>query len=80
MTIEDRWPCAFCTNRRTVRWGGNTQYCFNCRRRWHSSSRGQDRGPSDLERTVLFSNAELIRLGVYRDAVRAGFYTDYLTW
>jgi hypothetical protein len=67
MRIEERRPCAACHNKRTVRWGNNVDYCFNCA---HRRPRGTVQYP--------FSPAELRRLAIYRRAVQAGFYTDAL--
>jgi hypothetical protein len=67
MRIEERWPCAACQNKRTVRFGDNREHCFNCGSQW-------PRVPTRL----VFSEAELRRLVVYRRAIRAGFYTDEL--
>jgi hypothetical protein len=65
MRIEERWPCPACQNKRTVRLGENLEHCFNCRAQW-------------TRVRVVFSDAELCRLAVYRRAVRTGFYTDEL--
>jgi hypothetical protein len=67
LTIEDRWPCVFCSNRRTVRWNLQVKYCFNCHRRWRS--------PVEA---APFSNDELARLRAYRAAIQAGFHSDQL--
>jgi len=67
MHIEERWPCAACHNKRTVRFGTDIEYCFNCGHKWPR-----------LSARSVFSEAELRRLTIYRRAVRGGFYTDDL--
>jgi hypothetical protein len=70
--IEHR-PCPRCDNRRTARFG-TTSFCFNCR------SRVSD--DIDLitaeDMSYEFTSEELLRLVMYRDAIRAGLYTDQL--
>ena len=61
--IEHR-SCPRCENRRTVRFGA-ISFCFNCRSRV-------------ADETYQFTGGELLRLVRYREAVRAGVYTDQL--
>jgi hypothetical protein len=68
--IEERWPCAACHNKRTIRWGTDVEHCFNCRSQWPRLK---------PKPTAIFSEAEMQRLVGYRGAVRAGVYTDELT-
>jgi hypothetical protein len=58
----DPISCLRCSFPRTARVSGN-RVCFQCRFYW----------PAKLP----FSPAELARLTFYREAVRAGFYTDF---
>ena len=67
--IEERWPCAACHNKRTIRWGTDVEHCFNCRSQWPRLK---------PKPTAIFSDAEMQRLVAYRGAVRAGVYTDEL--
>jgi hypothetical protein len=72
MHIDERWPCARCQNKRTVHLGPAAQVCFNC-----GYTSPSLRHPLNPPRD-LFSDAEVLRLMIYRRAVRAGFYTDQL--
>jgi hypothetical protein len=51
--------------------GAGGHFCLNCRYRW--------REPVDPETSAStsFSDVELARLAVYRQAVAAGFFTDW---
>ena len=73
MFIDQRWPCAACHNKRTIRWGEEVVHCFNCRYQWPRLK--PKREPPLAE---IFSAAELRRLIAYRGAVRAGLFTDEL--
>jgi hypothetical protein len=82
MLIEDRWPCPKCGNRRTVRWSERRFVCFQCRHHWerpHPPAPAAGRpAPAAPAPPLHFSPTELERLLIYRDAIRAGFYTDAL--
>ena len=80
MLIEDRWPCPQCGIRRTVRWSERRFVCFHCRHHWeHEQAHAPSRpAPPRPDPPLPFCPTELERLLIYRDAVRAGFYTDAL--
>ena len=66
MTIQHQ-PCPRCHIRRTVRLHGSS-YCFNCRYPWTRVR---------CEMSYPFAGRELERLMMYRNAVRAGIYSDW---
>ena len=68
MTIQHQ-PCPRCHIRRTVRVYGSN-YCFNCRYQWASVARS-------VSVSYPFTGRELERLTMYRNAVRAGIYSDW---
>jgi hypothetical protein len=68
-------PCPRCSNLRTVRFSSNS-YCFNCRLLWSGDSFID--GADEPAASYPFTESELVRLRVYRAAVRAGFYTERL--
>ena len=67
--------CPRCSNLRTARFG-TAAYCFNCRLQWSSNSILD--ATNEAQARYPFTPAELVRLQVYRAAVRVGFYTDRL--
>lgn len=75
-TIQQH-PCPRCAIRRTVRIG-RVSFCFNCRLRW--GSRWAEVFDTSAEPRVqlpyTFTAAETARLTIYRNAIRAGFYSD----
>ena len=71
--IQDR-PCPRCAIRRTVLRSG-VSFCFNCHMIW-----GVGSGPAVAplpEPAYAFTPTETARLVIYRDAVRAGFFSDW---
>jgi hypothetical protein len=73
--------CLNCGFSRTLR-VGSKRVCFQCRFNWPLKL-----SPAVPAATTLvanegasfhsFTSAELVRLGIYRNAVQAGFYTDF---
>lgn len=72
MMIEER-RCPRCSIRRTVRLGTWGSVCLNCRLPLDAAARGPIAAPA----TQVFTAAELVRLEIYRNAIRAGLYTDW---
>jgi hypothetical protein len=71
--VIEHHTCPHCRNLRTVRFGA-ISFCFNCRSKLSGS-------PPNTPKPVTsfaFTAAEQARLQIYRNAIRAGFYTDYL--
>ncbi|HEV7662603.1 MAG TPA: hypothetical protein VGQ62_03640, partial [Chloroflexota bacterium] len=72
--------CVRCGFRRTLRVGAR-RVCFQCRSNWvvaQPSEAAERPGPPPLQMEVAwpFTAAEVLRLRIYRAAVRAGFYSD----
>ena len=72
MQVDERWPCPRCGNRRTLTWARGRYHCFNCKHQWTLAA-----GRS-VAAAHVFTSDQLARLTIYREAVRAGFYTDEL--
>jgi hypothetical protein len=67
-------PCQRCGHDRVVRLGwSNDVFCFNCRGYAGRSTRADDGDPPLAD---LFTPAELMRLRIYRVAIRDGFFSD----
>jgi ribosomal protein L37AE/L43A len=75
MRIEERVPCPRCGQRRVVERSRNTYLCFQCRHGWTHDPSAQP----PQEPVVTFTLDELYRLIAYREAIRAGLYTDWPT-
>jgi hypothetical protein len=76
-TIQER-PCPRCANRRTVRIAG-ASFCHNCHLHW-GHALGTALSPSQVQRpepAYVFTAAEIARLEIYREAVSAGFFSDW---
>ena len=67
--------CPRCSNLRTARFG-TASYCFNCRLQWSGDALLD--AADEPQASYPFTAAELVRLRMYRAAVRVGFYTDRL--
>ena len=80
MTVQER-QCPRCSIRRTLRYGGASSFCANCRLQWDaapaSASSRVQAWPAPRLAAYPFTPRELDRLGIYRAAVRAGLYTDW---
>ena len=82
MTVQEQ-RCPRCGIKRTAWLGEWGSFCFNCRLRW--GDRSEVARPPALPSMAApqpppwFGPAEVVRLAVYRAAVRAGFYTDWPT-
>jgi hypothetical protein len=70
-------PCPRCANRRTVRAAEHGSFCFNCGLQWSAFTLSST--PHPRYATATFTPLQLARFGVYRAAVKAGFYTDWPT-
>jgi hypothetical protein len=58
-------PCRYCDGQRTAHvQNSDLAFCFKCHRNWRT------------EQSYRFSEQELTRLGWYRAAIRAGFFSD----
>jgi hypothetical protein len=63
-------PCPYCDGRRTAHvQKSDLAFCFRCHHNWRTNQ------TADAQ-TYAFSEGEVRRLGWYRAAIRAGFYTD----
>ena len=80
MTIQQQC-CPRCAIKRTLWRGERGSFWWNCRLQWGSRSDGA-RQPTPTSaaapwRPDHFGPAELVRLAIYRAAVRTGFYSDW---
>jgi len=77
MTIVER-RCPRCAIRRTLwlaEWGA---FCCNCRLQWRNPAPTCDgKAPANATTADAFEPAELLRLELYRAAIREGIYTDW---
>jgi len=67
--------CPSCGRLLTLNMGSGGNFCLKCRYHWrlpHAAS-AEDGPPGDS----VFTDAELRRLVMYRQAVAAGFFTDW---
>ena len=69
MRIDERTPCPRCGHPRVVQRTRAAYLCFQCHFAWTVD-------PA-VVRPMCFSAEELARLIVYRDAIRAGLYSDW---
>jgi hypothetical protein len=82
MMMQPR-PCPHCQFPNTARTADGVAVCFNCRATWDPSdpegslkAPGRRAAPVPEPPPYAFSPAQLARLRVYREAVRAGFYNE----
>lgn len=77
--VQER-ACPRCAIQRTVRVADGSSFCFNCRLQWRSDqSQANHHLPADsVAASAQFDLIQQARLVIYREAVRAGFYTDAL--
>lgn len=67
MRIDQRLSCPHCGHPKVVQRAAGLYLCFQCRGNWATDS------------IVSFSPAQRARLVAYREAIRAGLYTDWPT-
>jgi hypothetical protein len=70
MRIEQRVPCPRCGHARVVQRSMDSFVCFQCGNSWF-------KGPTTVDPLGWCGPEQRARLVAYRDAVRAGVYTDW---
>ena len=78
MRIHERQPCPRCGNKRILERARGVYVCFQCRYGWSTDA---DTAPSEPAGTELLAELPELRerLIAYRDAIRAGLFTDWPT-
>ena len=69
LTMIQQRACPSCGRTHSLNMGAGGHFCLSCRYRWSEQ---------EASLGAPFSVAELRRLAIYRRAVVAGFFTDWL--